>query len=483
MLTTKLTRLFFAILLLSLSASAVGAAGFGFLDDLVGLLSEQRDQLATRIQQNLGAVAEKALSAEQARALNGIVSAGIFEFQEESEGDDLTLSALTRIGQVAALSYRALAAGLHPTKVEEIAQAALGFDLTDDIFQAAVRTLDRLDGIGMSAADSRSWLGYILDAGADEGWSAAMIDAAGEGIIRAVQLGEDPAQMALALSVTAAQAEEDQTPAQIVQSSLDFLTDSADAAELQRREAIYASMRAAVDAGVPWNVAYGLYEHALLEGWSATRTEGVLKGVQQGVEKGLPGEQLALALVVRLEQDGDPVAIDRMIREETDFIRQSLKIPEPPVKKPKPSPPPSTPVASAKTADWQSIRRSIDSFLGVPYLWGGETRQGADCSGFTQTVYGEQGVRIPRVSRDQHKHLKKSRALVGGPGGQKKLTRGDLVFFNKNGKGRITHVGMYVGDGKFAHSCCSKGVVISNFQKRYYQRLFVDGGRVCLVED
>ena len=98
-------------------------------------------------------------------------------------------------------------------------------------------------------------------------------------------------------------------------------------------------------------------------------------------------------------------------------------------------------------------------------------------------MYGEQGVRIPRVSRDQHKHLKQAGALVGGAAEQEGLRRGDLVFFNKNGQGRITHVGMFVGEGKFAHACCSKGVVISDLAKRYYQRLFVDSGSVCAVAE
>jgi cell wall-associated NlpC family hydrolase len=167
-----------------------------------------------------------------------------------------------------------------------------------------------------------------------------------------------------------------------------------------------------------------------------------------------------------------------MVREEIAFVRQSLGIPEP-----EPETPPETALSApaVRTVSWKDLQRSIDSFLGVPYLWGGETRQGTDCSGFTQTVYGEQGVRIPRLSRDQYGYLKNIGSLVGGPRRQEALERGDLVFFNKNGRGRITHVGVYMGIGKFAHASCSRGVVISSLEKRYYKRLFVDGGGVCAL--
>ena len=488
--SAKLTRVFFAVsisaIILSTEISVCSAqtADLGFLDDVVGLVREQKASLTEQLQQGLGAVGE--MSAEQMGVLGGVVSAGVFEYQGGEDEELLDPAALQRVAGVAALAYRALAAGLPGGAVEEIAQAALGYELDDEIFQAAVRVLDRLDRAGVPAAVVRSWLGYVLA----EGWSAALLEAAGDGIARAVELGLEPEQMALALSVAAAQ-DADREPGEIVQGELDFLLGEVDAAERQRRERIYRALRAATAGGVPWRVAYGLYEHALLEGWSAELTEGILQGVRQGVAAGLPGEQLALALVVRAEQDGERVPVEQMVREEIAFVRQALGIaaqePEPPFPPVPPdieSPPETAPpAAGSRAVSWKNVKQSVDSFLGVPYLWGGETRQGTDCSGFTQTVFSEQGVRIPRVSRDQHEHLKQTDALVGGPADQEELRRGDLVFFNKNGRGRITHVGMFVGDGKFAHASCSKGVVVSGFEKRYYQRLFVDGGRVCAIED
>ena len=462
--------------LLVLLLGAPAQASLDFLDGVVGLSSAERVQLEQQVRRELAGVLPLSLNPAQTQAAAGVVSAGIFEHQSEGTSDEVGPEALARIAGVAALACRALALGLPEDRVEEIAQAALGADLDDDLFQAAVRVLDRLDRAGIPPDVARSWLGYVLA----EEWPASLLTAAGDGLVRAMQLGLDPEQMALALSVTAAQAPAGQTPAQTVDESLQFLRQTADPAEQQRREAIYRALRAATAAGAPWKVAYGLYEHALLEGWSAPVAKGVMEGVQKGVAAGLPGEQLALALVVRVEQDGDRVAVAQMVREEVEFVRQSMNIPE---RKPAPAPPPRVPVAAAKTVRWKDVQRSVKSFLGVPYVWGGETRQGTDCSGFTQTVYSEQGVRVPRVSRDQHQHLRKAGTLVGGSRKQSQLGRGDLVFFNKNGRGRITHVGVYMGDGTFAHASCSKGVVISRFTKAYYQRLFADGGRVCAVAD
>lgn len=89
------------------------------------------------------------------------------------------------------------------------------------------------------------------------------------------------------------------------------------------------------------------------------------------------------------------------------------------------------------------------SFVGkVPYVWGGTTPDGFDCSGFTQYCYRQVGISIPRTSRQQFK--------VGAyipPDRLDLLKPGDLVFFGRDGDaGRIHHVGMYIGDEKFVHA-------------------------------
>ena len=87
-------------------------------------------------------------------------------------------------------------------------------------------------------------------------------------------------------------------------------------------------------------------------------------------------------------------------------------------------------------------------YIGVPYVWGGTTPSGFDCSGFVQYCYQQVGVNLPRTSREQFKVGTFIAAEnLGG------LKPGDLVFFGYGADpGRIHHVGMYVGDGNFIHA-------------------------------
>jgi cell wall-associated NlpC family hydrolase len=113
---------------------------------------------------------------------------------------------------------------------------------------------------------------------------------------------------------------------------------------------------------------------------------------------------------------------------------------------------------------------SIRSYLGTPYRWGGNSRYGIDCSGFTQAVYREQGIYIPRVSRQQFQ--------IGKPIASENLQFGDLVFFNKYGYGTISHVGIYIGNGQFVHATTREGVAVSSFNKRYYRIRYVGAKRL-----
>jgi hypothetical protein len=84
-------------------------------------------------------------------------------------------------------------------------------------------------------------------------------------------------------------------------------------------------------------------------------------------------------------------------------------------------------------------------FLGVPYRWGGSSRQeGFDCSGLTMVVYQLNGLNLPRSSKEQYR--------VGTSIRRSQLSRGDLVFFATSGDRRVSHVGIYVGKGRFIHA-------------------------------
>ncbi len=125
-----------------------------------------------------------------------------------------------------------------------------------------------------------------------------------------------------------------------------------------------------------------------------------------------------------------------------------------------------------------TIRYNIESYskklLGIRYVWGATGPNKFDCSGFTQKVYSAVGLKIPRNSKAQ--------ARVGKYVTYENLKRGDMVFFSTNRakKGIVTHVGIYLQDGKFIHaSSGSKKVVITDFKKKkYYKQHFLWGRRI-----
>lgn len=106
---------------------------------------------------------------------------------------------------------------------------------------------------------------------------------------------------------------------------------------------------------------------------------------------------------------------------------------------------PATPAVSSKVPSARG-KRAVNlatQFLGVPYVWGGESTKGFDCSGLLQYVWAKQGVQIPRTTYDQFKQ--------GTPVPVNQLQAGDAVFFkgSDSKNGLPGHVGIYLGGGKF----------------------------------
>ncbi|MDN5284494.1 MAG: glycoside hydrolase [Mucilaginibacter sp.] len=125
-------------------------------------------------------------------------------------------------------------------------------------------------------------------------------------------------------------------------------------------------------------------------------------------------------------------------------------------------------VALSATSNMKLFHFVYD-WIGTPYHFGGSSRRGIDCSAFTKELYSEVfNLDIKRSSRDIFSMV--------NPVGKDDLKEGDLVFFKIHSR-RISHVGIYLGGGKFAHAS-SRGVAISSLDDNYYSRYFYKGGRL-----
>ncbi len=125
---------------------------------------------------------------------------------------------------------------------------------------------------------------------------------------------------------------------------------------------------------------------------------------------------------------------------------------------------------SNSTVDRDEVMIKIIELINTPYLWGGTTTNGIDCSAFVMTVYRKAlGIELPRTSIMQ--------STVGDEVKREDLQFGDLVFFNTMGN-RISHVGIYLGESMFAQSSSSGGVKVSSLNEDYYNARFVTARRV-----
>ncbi len=111
---------------------------------------------------------------------------------------------------------------------------------------------------------------------------------------------------------------------------------------------------------------------------------------------------------------------------------------------------------------------------GIPYRWGGTTRRGFDCSGFTRYVYlTQRGIELP--------HSASGQARYGQRVAREALQPGDLVFFQTYRRS-ISHVGIYIGDNKFVHAANSRSDVrVDTLASGYYERRYVTGRRLTLT--
>ena len=122
-----------------------------------------------------------------------------------------------------------------------------------------------------------------------------------------------------------------------------------------------------------------------------------------------------------------------------------------------------------------ALKETGKKYLGVPYVWGGGSPKGFDCSGYTQYVFNKCGMTIHRTA-----YLQMQDGVIVA---REDLRCGDLVFFsNTGGRGFGSHVGIYLGNGQFMHSGSSTGVTISSLDSGYFNSHYQCARRVVLSE-
>lgn len=130
-------------------------------------------------------------------------------------------------------------------------------------------------------------------------------------------------------------------------------------------------------------------------------------------------------------------------------------------------------VRSNEGGSGSAVAQAAYNYLGERYVWGSaQPGVGFDCSGLTSYLYNKVcGISLYRNSAAQSNN--------GYPVSKSNLKQGDLLFFSTNGSGSISHVGIYVGNGKMIHaSTPSTGVIISDIDSNYYSNTFVTARRI-----
>ena len=127
-------------------------------------------------------------------------------------------------------------------------------------------------------------------------------------------------------------------------------------------------------------------------------------------------------------------------------------------------------VETGTPASPQRVVEIARQFKGVPYRWGGETPNGADCSGFVEEVFRLGGHHLPRTADVQ---FQATQAVTDD-----QMRAGDLVFFTTYEPGP-SHVGIYIGEGRFIHASSSKGVTESRLDEEYYAKRYLGARRLA----
>ena len=131
--------------------------------------------------------------------------------------------------------------------------------------------------------------------------------------------------------------------------------------------------------------------------------------------------------------------------------------------------------SSVALSDREKIMMEIVKYLNTPYQYGGNNKNGIDCSAFTQNVF-QKSIRfnLPRTASQQYNNGAKISNLNS-------LQFGDLIFFNTTKDSFPGHVGIFLGENLFAHASFSNGVTVSSLNSSYFKSRYVGGRRAVTI--
>ena len=133
--------------------------------------------------------------------------------------------------------------------------------------------------------------------------------------------------------------------------------------------------------------------------------------------------------------------------------------------------------SNVQLTDREKLLYEVVKYINTPYQYGGANNNGIDCSAFTQNVFSKSiNYSLPRTASQQFN-------IGSDISSESNLIFGDLIFFDTTKNSYPGHVGIYLGEGLFAHSSSSRGVTISSIKNNYYQTRFVGGRRSVKISN